>query len=132
MAFWGAPLDDPKHARNGVKAGINMIRYLDKLNESNRAKGWPEINIGVGLNTGFMSVGNMGSEFRMAYTVLGDAVNLGSRLEGLTKEYGVSVIVSEFTREAASEFQFEELDRVKVKGKNDAVTIYNCPVDQQI
>lgn len=126
MAFWGAPIEDPNHAENGVKAGIGMIAALDDLNAEFREKGWPEVNIGVGLNTGMMSVGNMGSEFRMAYTVLGDAVNLGSRLEGQTKEYGVNIIVSEFTREKAPNFNYKELDTVKVKGKNKAVTIYSC------
>ena len=126
MAFWGAPLPDENHAANGLRAAIEMIAYLEPFNVEARAKGLPEVNIGVGLNTGFMSVGNMGSEFRMAYTVVGDAVNLGSRLEGLTKQYGVSIIVSEFTYAAAPGFQYEHLDRVKVKGKNDAVTIYSC------
>lgn len=126
MAFWGAPIEDPNHAENGVKAGLGMIAALDELNANFREKGWPEVNIGVGLNTGMMSVGNMGSEFRMAYTVLGDAVNLGSRLEGQTKEYGVSMIVSEFTRDKAPNFNYTELDTVKVKGKNKAVTIFSC------
>jgi adenylate cyclase len=126
MAFWGAPLPDENHAENAVRASIEMIAYLKPFNEEARAKGLPEVNIGVGVNTGDMSVGNMGSEFRMAYTVVGDAVNLGSRLEGLTKQYGVSIIVSEFTKEAAPNFIYEHLETVKVKGKNDAVTIFSC------
>lgn len=130
MAFWGAPLPDENHASNGVKAAIEMIQYLDTLNADAEKKGRPSINIGVGLNTGWMSVGNMGSEFRMAYTVVGDAVNLGSRLEGLTKQYKVSIVVSEFTREKALGFDYQRLDRVKVKGKNDAVTIYSCDPQQ--
>jgi len=125
MAFWGAPLEDPDHAANGIRAAVEMIDYLDTLNEESRAKGWPEINIGCGLNTGMMSVGNMGSEFRMAYTVLGDAVNLGARLESMTKEYKVSIIVSEFTVDAAPDFKYDYLDNVKVKGKNTAVKIYS-------
>ncbi|GAA6137287.1 adenylate/guanylate cyclase domain-containing protein [Arenicella sp. 4NH20-0111] len=125
MAFWGAPLDDDDHAEHAVDAAKEMIDYLDTLNAHYRRKGWPEIAIGIGLNTGDMSVGNMGSEFRMAYTVVGDAVNLGSRLEGLTKQYGVPIIVSEYTMNAVSNYEFERLDHVKVKGKTEGVTIFS-------
>ncbi len=125
MAFWGAPLDDADHAEHAIDAAKEMIEYLETLNANYRKKGWPEIAIGIGLNTGDMSVGNMGSEFRMAYTVVGDAVNLGSRLEGLTKQYGVPIIVSEFTVESASNYEFERLDHVKVKGKTEGVTIFS-------
>lgn len=124
MAFWGAPLKDPDHARHALEAGLEMVKALPAINQRFRDKGWPEINIGVGLNSGLMSVGNMGSEFRMAYTVMGDAVNLGSRLEGLTKQYGVNIIVSEFTRAKVPDHTFLELDRVKVKGKDEPVVIY--------
>jgi adenylate cyclase len=124
MAFWGAPLRDTHHAARAVAAGLEMLAALDKLNEEFAKKKWPEIHIGVGINTGPMSVGNMGSKFRRAYTVLGDAVNLGSRLEGITKQYGVSFIVSETTKEQAPEFFYRELDMVRVKGKAEPVTIY--------
>ena len=124
MAFWGAPLKDPDHARHALEAGLEMVKALPGINQRFREKGWPEINIGVGLNSGLMSVGNMGSEFRMAYTVMGDAVNLGSRLEGLTKQYGVNIIVSEFTRAKLPDHSFLELDRVKVKGKDEPVVIF--------
>ena len=124
MAFWGAPLKDPDHASHALDTSLEMIRRLAAIKLRFKERGWPEINIGVGLNTGQMSVGNMGSEFRMAYTVLGDAVNLGSRLEGLTKQYGVDIIVSESTRAAVSGHAFRELDRVRVKGKDKPVTIY--------
>lgn len=123
MAFWGAPLKDEKHAYNSVAAGLQMITALEELQPHFQSKGWPEIKVGVGANTGPMNVGNMGSEFRMAYTVLGDTVNLGSRLEGLTKQYGVQFIVSEMTALAAPEFLYRSLDEVKVKGKNEPVKI---------
>jgi adenylate cyclase len=123
MAFWGAPVRDAEHASKAVKAGLAMQAALDDLNIEFDKQGWPEIKIGVGINTGQMSVGNMGSQFRKAYTVLGDAVNLGSRLEGITKVYGVGFIVAESTAEKAHEFYYRELDRVRVKGKAEPVTI---------
>ena len=124
MAFWGAPLHDPDHARNALLAGLDMLAVLPQIQRDFEAKGWPPIRIGVGLNTGSMNVGNMGSEFRMAYTVLGDAVNLGSRLEGLTKQYGVSIMVSEYTKAAVPDFAYRELDVVLVKGKEEPVAIF--------
>lgn len=124
MAFWGAPLPNPAHAHVGVTAGLEMHRVLNELQPKFKAKNWPEIKIGVGLNTGRMSVGNMGSKIRRAYTVMGDAVNLASRLEGITKEYGADIIVGEETMKAAPDMVFRELDRVRVKGKENAVTIY--------
>ncbi len=124
MAFWGAPLHHPHHADQAVSAGLAMLKELDVLNEAFRKKGWPHVQIGVGINTGMMNVGNMGSRFRRAYTVLGDAVNLGSRLEGITKVYGVWMIVSETTAHSAGRYHYRELDRVRVKGKAKPVTIY--------
>ena len=123
MAFWGAPLDDPEHAFHGLQAAMEFPVAL---------RGWPRLQIGVGVNTGQMRVGNMGSEFRMAYTVLGDTVNTGSRLEGATKKYGVAVICSDATRAGAPDWAFRELDLVKVKGKNEPVAIYEPlgPKDQ--
>jgi adenylate cyclase len=123
MAFWGAPIEHPHHADQAVGAGLAMIAALDKLNEDFEKKGWPEIRIGCGINTGPMSVGNMGSAFRRAYTVLGDAVNLGSRLEGITKIYGLSMLVSETTAHSAARFHYREIDRVRVKGKTEPITI---------
>ena len=101
-----------------------MLKALEKLNVDFQKKGWPEIKIGVGVNTGMMSVGNMGSRFRRAYTVLGDAVNLGSRLEGITKQYGVAFVVSEDTAHSAARYHYRELDKVRVKGKDKPVTIF--------
>lgn len=124
MAFWGAPLPDEAHARNAILAGIEMQSSLKALRSYFRERGWPEIHIGVGINTGRVSVGNMGSEVRVAYTVMGDEVNLASRLEGITKQYGVGIIVGENTRNAVTGFEYRELDHVRVKGKDKPVAIY--------
>ena len=124
MAFWGAPLHFDDHAKYAVETALDMTRLLAELNTGFKQRGWPELRIGVGITTGVMSVGDMGSEFRRAYTVMGDAVNLGSRLEGLTKQYGVQVIVSEMTRNAVQDYVYLELDRVRVKGKEKPVGIY--------
>ena len=124
MAFWGAPVDTPDHAHLATRTAMEMAHSVRRINEEHRAKGIPEIGIGIGLNTGTMCVGDMGSDIRRAYTVIGDAVNLGSRLEGLSKVYGVDIVVSESTRRLAPEFAWQELDRVRVKGKAQAVAIY--------
>lgn len=124
MAFWGAPLPDPDHARHALEAGMAMVTVIPHIQRDFAAKGWPPIRIGVGLNSGPMNVGNMGSEFRMAYTVLGDAVNLGSRLEGLTKQYGVDIMVSEQTKALVPDFAYRELDKVRVKGKDKPVAVF--------
>jgi adenylate cyclase len=121
MAFWGAPLADSQHALHTLTAAMNMIQRINQLKTKFKAHGWPEIKIGVGINTGEMNVGIKGSEFRVDYTVLGDAVNLASRLEALTRVYGVDIIVGENTRHAVAEFEFRELDRVKVKYKPVAI-----------
>ena len=124
MAFWGAPLDNPEHARYALEAALGMLERLNAIREEFVERGWPPVRIGIGLNTGIMSVGNMGSEFRLSYTVMGDPVNLGSRLEGLTKSYGVELIVSETTKAAVPEYAYRELDFVKVKGKDKPIGIF--------
>lgn len=124
MAFWGAPMDDPQHARNALLSAMDMAAALHDLQRDFTARGWPAVKIGIGINTGIMNVGNMGSSFRMAYTVMGDAVNLGSRLEGLSKQYGVTIVVSESTRAAVPDFAYRCLDCVRVKGKLEPVRIY--------
>ncbi len=124
MAFWGAPVDTPDHASLAVKTAFEMSNAMRVLNEEHRAKGLPEIGIGIGLNTGPMCVGDMGSDIRRSYTVIGDSVNLGSRLEGLSKTYGVDTVVSEFTRKLVNNFAWQELDKVRVKGKDNAVAIF--------
>ncbi len=125
MAFWGAPVEDPGHARHAIDAALQMLAACEALKPEFRRKGLPEVNIGIGINTGLMNVGDMGSEYRRAYTVLGDSVNLASRLEGTTKFYGVGLVVGEETRRQAGDaFLFCELDRVRVKGKAQAITVY--------
>ncbi|NOR41235.1 MAG: adenylate/guanylate cyclase domain-containing protein, partial [Gammaproteobacteria bacterium] len=124
MAFWGAPVQDPGHRQHAVEAALAMLEQVVAMRPEISERNWPEVNIGIGINTGVMNVGDMGSEYRRAYTVIGDAVNLGSRLEGLTKYYGVRLIVSETTAEGLEGMVLRCLDRVKVKGKNEPVTIY--------
>jgi len=124
MAFWGAPVSFPDHASRAVATSLLMQASAARLNQHFLARGWPELKIGIGLNSGLMHVGDMGSKIRRAYTVMGDAVNLGSRLEGITKVYGVGIAVGIATRLAAPEFVYRELDLVRVKGKNEPVAIY--------
>jgi adenylate cyclase len=124
MAFWGAPLPDSQHARHAIIAGLEMQEKLAELRPQFLARGWPEIKVGVGVNTGQVSVGNMGSDVRVAYTVMGDEVNLASRLEGITKQYGVGLIVGENTRNAVPDFVYREIDHVRVKGKDRPISIY--------
>ncbi len=124
MAFWGAPVETADHAPLAVKAALEMVAAMRDINQDHRQQGLPEIGIGIGLNTGAMCVGDMGSNIRRAYTVIGDAVNLGSRLEGLSKVYGVELVASESTRQAAPDYAWQELDRVRVKGKEQAVAIF--------
>lgn len=126
MAFWGAPLALPNHADTAAQASIEMLFALEKLREDFPKKGFPVIDIGIGLNTGTMSVGNMGSGERFCYTVMGDSVNLGSRLEGLTKEYGIHVMISEYTKAklTPNRFFLRDLDDIRVKGKNEPVNVH--------
>jgi adenylate cyclase len=133
MAFWGAPLRDADHALRAVLAGMEMQRSVREMDAEFERRGWPKLHIGVGINSGRMSVGNMGSEFRMAYTVMGDAVNLASRLEGLTKVYNVGVLIGEQTRNLLpSGWAFREVDLVVVKGRREPVAVYEPmgPKDQ--
>jgi adenylate cyclase len=125
MAIWGAPLDQPDHARRACFTALEMVEELRVLQEKWAAEGMPRLDIGIGINVGPMVVGNMGSERRFNYTVMGDSVNLGSRLEGLNKLYGTNVIVSEMTYERVrDEILGRELDSVRVKGKHQPVKIY--------
>ena len=124
MALFGAPLAHGNDAARAVGAALGMSAALQALNAELRAEGRATLGIGIGINTATVVAGNMGSESRMNYTVIGDGVNLASRLEALTRRYGVELIVSEATRAAATGFAWREIDRVRVKGKQEAVTIW--------
>jgi adenylate cyclase len=125
MAFWGAPLDDPEHEKHAVMAALIMQRKQAAMREEFREIGLPPIYTGIGINTGQMNVGDMGSSYRRAYTVLGDAVNLGSRLESITKFYGAEILVSESTFAAVREdFVWREVDFMQVKGKKEPIHVY--------
>jgi adenylate cyclase len=126
MAIWGAPFDEPNHAERCCLGAVSMLARLSELQVQWRAQDSPVLEIGIGINTGIASVGNMGSSLRYGYTAMGDAVNLASRLEGLNKEYGTQILISEFTRRELRDNQFlcREIDFIRVKGKLQPVTIY--------
>ncbi|MCH8530878.1 MAG: adenylate/guanylate cyclase domain-containing protein [Saccharospirillum sp.] len=124
MAFWGAPLEDEQHAHHALEAAVDMIAALDTLNPELATLDYPPIEVGIGLNSGSMNVGDMGSEYRRAYTVLGDAVNLASRLEGLTKYYSVKILVGPDTRRLCPDWVFRPIDRIRVKGKQEPVAVF--------
>ena len=126
MAFWNGPVNQPDHARRACLTALDMLQTLRDLHDRWHARGIPPLNMGVGLNTGPMSVGNMGSDTRFDYTVMGDAVNLGSRLEATNKEYGTNIVVSQTTLEQVKEegFIVRFLDLVAVKGKAQPVAVY--------
>ncbi len=126
MAFWGAPFEEAGHAERACHTALEMMKRVGEMQAQWKAEGKPQLEIGIGLNTGVASVGNMGSVLRYGYTALGDAVNLSSRLEGLNKEYGTHILVNETTYAAAKNagFVFRELDLIRVKGKLQPVRIY--------
>jgi len=136
MAFWNAPLDNTKHCKDAVKAALEMLGSLDGFNKDIADEGTPPFGMGIGINTGNVVVGNMGSEQRFDYTCLGDAVNLASRLEGQSKNYGVLIVLGPVTAERVGDEYFTlPLDCIAVKGKKDGVNIstvfYNPPREQQ-
>ncbi len=124
MAFWGAPLNDPDHRKHAVLAGLKMLEKTEELKQEFNERGLPEVNIGIGINSGFMNVGDMGSTYRRSYTVLGDAVNLGSRIESITKFYGVKFLIGEETYDHIEGFLCRLIDKVQVKGKEQPFRIY--------
>ncbi len=124
-AFWNAPLTQPDHARRACEAALEMIAALEPLRLEFAAHGWGQLDMGVGLNTGTMIVGNLGSRDRLAYTAVGDPVNVAARLEGLSKEYGVHIVIGDATRLAAGNaFEYRFLDLVAVKGRAEPVQVY--------
>ncbi len=134
MAFWGSPYPLQNHAYHACCCATEMIERLAKMNREWSARGRPEISIGIGLNTGPVNVGNMGSDKRLAWTVMGDNVNLASRLEGMTKQYRSQIIISESTyAQVSHQFVAREVDKIRVKGKRQPVTIYEllAPVSQR-
>jgi adenylate cyclase len=125
MAIYGAPIEQNNHAARACSSALDMMTQLRNLQSKWRKQGKPVIDIGIGINSGTMTAGNMGSEKRFDYTVMGDNVNLGSRLEGINKQYGTNIIISEYTyQEIQDTFVVRELDQVRVKGKKEPVTIY--------
>jgi len=125
MAFWGSPYPQRDHAYRACLCALEMITMLDQLNEKWVAQGRKRVAIGIGLNTGPVNVGNMGSDKRLSWTVMGDNVNLASRIEGMTKQYRRQIVISENTyREVRDQFVCRELDKIRVKGKKQPVTIY--------
>jgi adenylate cyclase len=124
MAFWGAPLVDSQHAQHALAACLQMVTLQSKLQYLAQEFHFSQLGISIGVNSGMASVGDMGSSYRLSYTVLGDSVNLASRLEGLTKLYGVNLLVSEYTKNLAPHLIYRIIDKVRVKGKNISITIY--------
>ena len=125
MAFWNAPMEQEDHARRACDTALDMLARLQTLQADWAGRGLPALDIGIGINTGRMVVGNMGSRDRLAYTVLGDAVNVASRLEGLNKEYGTRIVIGEETRSAAGErFHYRFLDLVAVKGRSEPLAVF--------
>ena len=125
MAFWGAPLPQTDHARRACLAALECHKALEDLREEFGRKSWPLLYARIGVNSGDMVVGNMGSKERFDYTVIGDEVNLGSRLEGANKEYGTSIMISELTyRFVKDDFEARELDKIRVKGKATPIRVY--------
>lgn len=124
MTFWGAPVDQKDHANRAVLSALDMQNEIILLAEKFIKRGWPGPTMGIGINTGMMSVGNMGSKYRITYTVVGDAVNLASRLETLTRTYHVPTIISESTMKESPGVLYRSLDLVQVKGKRNKTKIY--------
>ncbi len=131
MAFWGAPVRSDKHASDALAAALDMQLGVEKLSETYQSEGLPDIRIGIGISTGIGNVGNLGSQYRMAYTVVGDTVNMAQRLERQTRHYRVPIIVSQKTAEQANTMLYRELDTVQVKGRDEYTHMFQpiCPAN---
>jgi len=137
MAFWNAPTSQPAHAQRAVEAGLEMNRAIKELANTFIARGWPGPTMGIGINTGRANVGNMGSKYRMTYTAIGDAVNLASRVETLTRTYRVPILISEHTHKQLKGISCREIDQVRVRGKHQQTRIfqpfcYEDEIDNQL
>ena len=124
MAFWGAPVDDPMHADHAVAAALAMQREVDRLNREFEMLGWPRLTVGIGINTGVVRVGDMGSKLRRAYTVIGDAVNLAARLEGLSKKYELPIVIGDATRRAVRGIALQFVAQSEVLGRTEPVGVW--------
>ena len=125
MAFWNAPIENSKHREMAIKSALEMNIALKDLNTKLQAEGLPQINIGIGINTGEALVGNMGSEQRFDYSEIGDAVNLASRLESSSKTLGKTIVIGEETRRTIEKmYPFEYIDSITVKGKTEEIKVY--------
>jgi len=137
MAFWNAPLDCPNHAEMAVKTSIECAKETARLKKEFKDKGLPDINIGSGVNTGTCIVGNMGSDMRFDYSVIGDAVNLAARLEAATRNYKdkkgnvVATLYSSYTMDQLKDIKSIEVDKIKVKGKEELITIYKPVMEKE-
>ena len=136
LAFWNAPLDDPDQFRNGARAALQMVESLERLNRElpqRPGQVWPpDVKIGIGMNAGLCCVGNMGSEQRLSYTLIGDTVNIASRFEGLTKQYGVKILIGSALAGQLDDFALLELDRVRVVGRDASDTVYALLGDETL
>jgi adenylate cyclase len=133
MAFWGAPLKDPEQEKHACQAAKEMVARLEELNEEFRQRGWPSLSVRIGVHTGDAIVGNIGGEQHMDYTVVGDNVNLASRLESVNKLYGTNILISgSTTYTLGSSFSFRWLDRIRVKGKSQAIEVYTICGDAEL
>ena len=124
MAFWGAPVSMSNHAELAVLTALDIVQLVHQINQEQRVAGLPDIKLGIGINTGVMCVGDMGSFMRRSYTVVGDAVNVASRLESLTKKYDVPILVGLHTKNRVPQLFWRSMGEVQLAGKHDLFTVF--------